>query len=471
MYAILGTGISSLILAHLLIRRGVPGKKIVIIEPSKESGGLFGYIKHDENTKFDIGMHTIQLTGSKEIDDILISVIEENDWCKFHPPRHDLSGVILGNQLFENGPYFNLEFFNDAKYEEISRGLQSHLGNAQTDRKPQEKNSSIHNSANAQTYLQKKFGRAVADETYIRALQMRYGFEADKLDVIATQLTPMDRILASKQFRDEELLNNENLRQTIAWSDQRTLPLSFSSQRPVFYPRRGSIHILIENLIDPLKRQSVNFEFNTKIDQIEINKNFINGLRLSKSGESIRIEITKLFWAGNTTNLLKLIGVRDQPIKFENPLKTCVVTIKVDRENIKKSDCMYFFNYLNKTGLYRLNNYDAYVGTVQDEKQAKLSLEYIVGKEVKLESQQIIQHLAQFDFLDSNTEKISLRVHELPYGHPLPVLSNVQSEAFQMESLHERDISNLSCFGLSLAKRRFFQKEVLIHLMEVIKNV
>lgn len=458
MYTILGTGISSLCLAQILIRRGVPGEKITIIDSSENPGGLFGFLQHDENTIFDIGMHTIQLTGDKAIDEILLEVMNSEEWCKYEPPQHDLAGVILGEKLFDDGPYFNLNYFEKTVEDRLSKKLRGHLEKTEIKKKLHVDNLQNQNLNNAQEYLESKFGFEVSKLTYEQALHYRYGIDANQLDCIATKLTPMDRICATTEFEDQELLKNEHLRKNVAWSNQRHLPVDLSSGKPVFYPKKRAINLIIQRLLEKLKYQKVNFEFNTKIDHIECQLNRIKKIHISSSGQSKKIEVSKLFWTGGVGNLLEKLGTYNTLERIQNPMKTTIVTMRVNRKYIHKSDCMYYFNYMNKTGLYRLNNYDGYSGIEKDDTAAKVSLEYVTLKNKILTKEAVITHLEKIHFLDSKIRDISIRIHELPNGHPFPSKVNTNNEQKQIDFLNEMKMENLSCFGTSISSKRFFKK-------------
>lgn len=127
MKIIIGTGISSLFLARLLIDEGVNPKKIMIIEAGYTPGGIFGSLIHDNQTNFDIGMHTLQLTGEVKIDNILQSYTENSEWIKFEVPHHDISGTIIENEIFENGPYFNLNYFDKKQRDEFGQELRNKI--------------------------------------------------------------------------------------------------------------------------------------------------------------------------------------------------------------------------------------------------------------------------------------------------------------------------------------------------------
>jgi hypothetical protein len=470
-YIIVGTGISSLVLAKLLIKKRIPGHEIILIETSDKAGGLFGYLEHDDGSRFDIGMHTLQLTGNLLIDEIILSIVDNDRWAKYQPPRHDLSGTIIHQTIFENGPYFDLHFFDEREKLYLEKTLRHHLGERNRSSKLLSQSGKECTYLNAQDYLYRTFGKEVSDKTYARALQERYNLLPNQLGFVATQLTPMNRIAANTEFDDEELTTNELARSSVSWSNQRSLPETFSSNKPVFYPRNHGINHFITETVKQLEKVGVHFQLKTKIERVTVTQKRINELHTTSLGIAGKFKVDRLFWTGNPHNLLNLLGLKMQGDAFLNPLKTTVATIRIPRKRIKSSDCMYFFAYLNKSGLYRLNNYAAYSMHDEGSESTSISLEYLIDKTTKIEPKTVKETLIESNFIDPEFADYSIKIHELPFGHPFPSNEYLNHEILINDLLEEHDVRNLSIFGVSLSKRRFFQKDVLLDLLEVVKHV
>lgn len=471
MYVIVGTGISSLVLANLLIKKGIPGHKIILIESSDKVGGLFGFLEHDDGSKFDIGMHTLQLTGNLLIDEIILSIVDNDNWTRYQPPRHDLSGTIIHQTIFENGPYFDLNCFDESERLYLEKTLRHHLEERNQFSKLPSPSGKDRIYLNAQDYLYQIFGKEVSDRTYASALQERYNLLPDQLGLIATQLTPMNRIAANREFDDEELLTNELARSIVSWSNQRSLPEAFSSKKPVFYPRKHGINYFITETEKQLKKKGVNFRLKTKIEHFIVNQNRIDELHTTTLGIADKFKVDRLFWTGNPYNLLNFLGIKMQGEAFLNPLKTTVATVRIPRRRIMSSDCMYFFAYLNKSGLYRLNNYAAYLMDDEGSESTSISLEYLIDKTTKIRQETVKRTLIESNFVDSEFNDYSIKIHELPFGHPFPSTEYLNHESHINNLIKEHKVTNLSIFGVSLSKQRFFQKDVLLDLLEVAKHV
>jgi protoporphyrinogen oxidase len=466
MYVITGTGISSLFLADLLVRKNYNGEDIVLIESADHIGGLFGMLKHDDNTTFDIGMHTVQFTGNSDIDEIIESIYSDDDWYRYKAPIHDVSGTIIGNKIFENGPYFHLDYFE----EEYRNNLTSELKDYLRQRQSRNENELTKNM-NASSFLVNKFGKVLADATYIEALRKRYQISPDDLGQIATTLTPMDRLSMKDIFSEKEILKNEEIRSAIAWPNQRDLPLNLSSNRDVIYPRENGIHLLINKLQNRLIEQGVKFLTNSKIVKVTKKDKKVSILHIERQFQSMQIDVDHMFWSGNISNLITLLDGHKPNYVMNNPLQTVIATIKTEPNFIRKSDCLYFFSYLHNNGLYRLNNYSAYHDKNAKKNQGLLSMEYLIPKDVTLSKDQVINDLVDFDFVDGIVDSNQIKMHFLPFGHPYPSLANIYAEDNLLREFADINLKNIDVFGGSLSRNRFFQKDILQNLTEVVAHV
>lgn len=466
MYIITGSGISSLFLAELLVRKIHNGKKIILVESADQIGGLFGTLRHDEFTTFDIGMHTLQFTGNSEIDEIIEKIYSKGDWYRYKAPLHDLSGTIIGTQIFENSPYFDLDFFDKEVKSKLSIELKEHL------RKKRYKSLlEADKITNASSFLVNQFGKILADSTYIEALRQRYGTTPENLDPIATKLTPMDRLMASDLFSEGEILENDNIRSTIAWPNQRNLPLNLSSNLDVIYPRSSGIYLLIDKMKKKLMEQGVIILTNSKIVKIETKDNRAKVVFIEQQSKTEQLEVDSLFWAGNPSNLIALLVDYKPNYVPRNPLQTVIATIKSYPHSIRKSDCLYYFSYLNKNGLYRLNNYSAYHEHLKEKNLGLISMEYLIPKEMTLTRQQINSDLIDIQFVDCVMDPRQIGIHYLPFGHPYPSSNNISIESDLLEKFDALNVLNIKIFGSSLSQNRFFQRDILLNLKEVLAHV
>jgi cation diffusion facilitator CzcD-associated flavoprotein CzcO len=101
-----GGGLSSLIMAKVLIRKGIPARDITIVENSSELGGQYSSIRTDSSV-FDLGMHIYYETGIEEIDSCFIDIQPEN-WIYLADNKKDIAGIFWNGNLQINSPYPDL---------------------------------------------------------------------------------------------------------------------------------------------------------------------------------------------------------------------------------------------------------------------------------------------------------------------------------------------------------------------------
>ena len=467
MRAILGSGISSIMLARIMLNRGIKGSEILILENSSQYGGAFGQLIHDADTKFDIGMHTIQLTSDSEIDEIFLEIVGKKNWSRYTPPSHDLSGTIIGRKIFENGPYFDLEFFDPVERAVKARKLRQHIEKLKVKKNVIELKRTKTSNVNAKSYLKERFGSELSESTYISALIKRYGINAEDLSVMATKLTPMSRIFANFEFEEEELKEDSIIRDIIAWHNQRSLPAEHSTNRDVYYPNDGGIKVFIDEMLKNLSSHGVILLRNSKILNLQIIKNRIVSMVIESDNQVSHQDVNDLCWTGNLSNLIKIMGISYPVGKTINPMQTVVATLKSTKEKFRETDCMYHFAYLNAYGLYRVNNYSAYKHIRQHSLDGCLSLEYIISRNKKLEKKNMVQDLCDIGILTAPVLEDEIVLHELVGGHPYPSLENELIERQQHNIIEDQRIQNLHLFGTSMSNSRFFQKDILLHLKQL----
>lgn len=98
-------------------------------------------------------------------------------------------------------------------------------------------------------------------------------------------------------------------------------------------------------------------------------------------------------------------------------------------------------------------------------------MEYLIPKEITLTRQQIIGDLTDFQFVDGLMDPGQIKIHYLPFGHPYPSSNNISVESNLLEKFTALNLLNVKIFGSSLSQNRFFQRDILLNLREILAHV
>jgi protoporphyrinogen oxidase len=462
-HLITGSSISSLFAAEILIQNGCDPRTIIVLEPSGKYGGLFSYLDDKYLGNLDIGMHTIQLTKDAEVNNIIHFYCDEKDFNRFSGNRRDLSGTIVNNQISHNGPYFDLDLLRKEDLIDLKSKLFKHLLS-------DEVLSCDFSISELENYYFNRFGKEVSKATYVKVLENRYKTDISKLDIMASRFTPTDRISVSGLFDDRELFNSEKLRKLIAWSDQKTLPPEFSSGLDTYYPKKFGVHQLVKKIMNNLESKGVSFIKNSKIENFEQKNNEIKSVTLNlQSSQKLNLEVKHVIISGGKEQVLNKLNIKHPEI-FQ-PLQTSIMYLELKNPVKHMKDVFYFFSYLNKYGLYRVNNYPAYVQEFQEKNKYIYSFEFITLKSDKITIEKFRHILNIFNFVHDKKEVLYMNLFHLPGGFPYPSKVNYSSSKKIDEIFSELSIANLHFIGSSMANRLFFQGEILIDTKDTVNEL
>ncbi|HKC68113.1 MAG TPA: NAD(P)-binding protein, partial [Bacteroidia bacterium] len=349
---IIGSGISGLAAALLLSKRGY-GKDIIIIEKGTAVGGLLK--KYDYGTEhgvFDYGMHNFLETGIKELDDLIFDLLPKTDWQILEGKNRDLAGLFYNGVLQKNTPFFDIRNLGEKEYGECLANLFSHLNT--------DLNVTENQITTALDFAIKRFGEKVASKTIIPSVEKIHKMPAEELDYMATLFTPMSRIAFADEVLVTELTKSDKLKELIAWSDQRTLPLNRSSGRKAYYPIKYGAYRVVDAIIKQLKESGVTIMTESTLSNITIKDNAIDTIEVKNGLKNEIFYCPKsVLWTGGIPPLGQALKTDFTILKFDKPLKTIIVNILLNKQ-LNIGDLYYFFCYDNCFNTYRLTNYINY---------------------------------------------------------------------------------------------------------------
>lgn len=465
-FIISGSGVSGLISALLLSEKGF-GDRVVVIEKGNTPGGLLRKYNYGINGDFDYGMHNFLETGIKELDELIFNLLPEREWQLLEGEKRDLAGIFYNKTLQKNSPYFDLRTLGWENYSEALSNLLNHI-NQSIGQQP------ININCTAEEFAQKRFGISLAHQTIIPSVEKIHRMPASELDYMATVFTPMNRVVVADEPLVSELTESQVLRNYIAWSDQRTLPLSRSSGRKAYYPKNYGAYRVVDAILKKLEAAGVRIMTNSEITEIETKGNSVSRVKIKQLDNLIEFnEPEKLIWTANIPMLGRFLKTDFTGLKNDKPLKTVIVNILIDQP-LNIGDLYYFFCYEKGYYTYRLTNYINYSSGAKRNNCFPICMELLLT-EAEVNSGMNIEErakeeLCNFKILNENTNIVFAKAEILESGFPMPSRNNITALKKIRNDIKELNLVNLDMIGILANDNLFFQTDVLIDLYKKLEN-
>ena len=231
---VVGGGLTGLMSA-LKLRQKYPDGRILIIEKSEQIGGKYGSLKYPGGVRFDNGMHVIYESCNPEVDSLYREVMPESEWNIYENNEKDIAGLFFNGHLQNYSHYVDLRTFSsDARAGFIGSLFENLKDNREANR------------SSAMDFLRSQFGGEVVETVHRPLLKMMYGVDPECLDVFATKVTALERVILFDPETMLDLMKSGNLRSRLAFPDQLNLPPIRENTQKALYPKRFGMETFIE---------------------------------------------------------------------------------------------------------------------------------------------------------------------------------------------------------------------------------
>ena len=459
-----GAGITGLISALLLLKKH-KGEDIYLLDKNEEAGGLLRRFDYGPWGSFDYGMHNMLQTGITDLDELLWGLLPPEEWQLLNGNKRDLAGVFFNGRLQRNSPYIDLRNLSPRDYEICMAALWKHFAQA-----IRNDNST---PSNFEEFAYFRFGEVVSNKTIIPSIEKIFKRKASELDYMASRLTPLERLAFCDEDLIQELTKSDFLKERIAWSDQRTLPLERSSGRDAFYPVKYGIHRIVDSIIDRLRKAGVNLLLGSQIMGIEYKNRRITAIQTEHADKASKLDsIESLIWTSNVGLLGRFLGLDTMCMSYDKPLNTIIVNLILDRLPDEMKDLYYFFCYDNTYHTYRITNFTNYCKGAYRNGGYPISIELLMDDDsfagCDLEKL-AIEEFTRLNIGSPETKILFAKAEVLVSGFPMPTTNNISSLRVIRNSILDLDLQNLSIQGILAKDDLFFQTDVLTHLHTTLK--
>jgi len=460
---VVGAGISGLV-AALLLSNTKSDSSIVLIDKSEDVGGLLRCFDYGEYGYFDYGMHTVAETGIDELDELIFNLLPEEEWEILAGARRDLAGVYYNRTIHAASPYIDIRSHSPEVYRACLADFFyniAHTGAFHAD------------NANAREYAINRFGMSTA-QLIDKVIQKLYKKESSEMDIMATMISPLGRVVLFNEDLTADLTSSAVLRDRLAYIDQRNLPLERSSNKKSYYPKQYGMFRVIDSIKSILTARGVTILTNTTVNRLKVNHNKLDAITALRAGKEIELsDIEFLYWSIGAPTLSKLLGVDYLQHLADPPLKTVVLNLLIDRQ-LKLGDLYYFYCYEDGFKTFRLTNYSNYCSGAYRNGGYPVSLEMLVNPSELNDPEQLVQdglrELEAFDVLENGAKVIFKKLEILESGFPMPTLNNIAMLDSLRKKIDDINVSNVELIGILSERNLFFQSAVIADTYKKIKN-
>lgn len=460
-----GSGISGLICALVLTERG-EGHRVWLVERNADPGGLLRRFNYGEWGDFDYGMHNVMETGIADLDRLVLGLLPEEEWQILDGAKRDLAGLYLNGTLQRHTPYIDIRNLSRAEYETCLAALFEHMALV-AEAPPSEPATQT-----AEEYAVARFGAPVAARTLVPAVEKIFCTSAGNLDSMATRLTPMTRLAFCDAPLVELLTVAPFLRDRIAWSDQRTLPLDRSSGRRAAYPVKYGIYRLVEAMLHRIVAAGGHVITNAEISSISVAGGRIRSVTVRSGNETNAIQdVGRLIWTASIPALGRHLGVDAAGLRGDKPLTTVIANLVVDRLPEAMGDLYYFFCYDPAFRTFRVTNFTQYSPGAPRNGGYPVCLELLTQQLPEDHAALVglaLDEYQRFGITDPATNVLFARAEVLDSGFPLPSLANIEGLRQIRQGIAALELANLDLVGILARDDLFFQTDVIAHAYETV---
>jgi protoporphyrinogen oxidase len=452
---ITGSGLSSLIIAKLLLKR-FHKANIYLIEKENVIGGQFGSVNYGGNQIFDYGMHIYYESCISEIDELFYEALSMNEWNVLEGNLKDVAGLFYNNKLQTLTPYIDLRNFSEEMKKEYLYEIFKNIENTKGKNEPE--------NTNAFEIMKHRFGEKISKEIFSPIFAKLYRTSIENLDGIATRLTTINRLA----FFSEELMLDLNksdlIRERICFPNQYSMPGYRSSNQRGFYPKKFGMFSVLEKLKSDLENKGVKFYLSTTVSDIELKEDLVHSIHLTNG---IIIEnIESLLWTAGLPTLSSLLKIDVSDLNYDKQKnKAFYVNLTFDK-NPEMDKLYYFYCFDEGFKTFRVTNYYNYCNDAASRGGFPICVEIWNNEndsdDLDLIINNTLDELKRFGIIDSEYKVLfSKAAPVLGAGFPLPSCTNVNFMNSIRDRIFEANISNLIPLGVYSSPNVFFIKDVL----------
>jgi protoporphyrinogen oxidase len=452
---VVGGGIAGLFASLILAERDK--KRVVLVEREDEVGGLLRCFDYGAYGRFDYGMHNMYETGIAELDSLLLGLLPVGEWQFLEGVERDLAGLYFSGSLQVNSPFPDLRKLPVADWDACLVGLFRQLDEP-----------SVSSQNNAYDYVASNFGVPIA-EVVDKALLKQFGKPARELTKFSTQLTTLSRVVMFGEECFSDLILSSQLRQRIAYPEQRSLPPEWHSGRKAYYPAKYGIYRVIDALVERLARAGVQILTGAQVKSLVVEADVVSSVSIESNREVQTLRnVDKLIWTSGVPSIAAMLGVDLKSYTFDPPRRTVVVNILLKTAPVM-GDLYYFYCYEPGFKTFRVTNFTAYCAGAPRNGLFPIAVELLLDSPLPEKDEMIsiaVSELLKFGVIATSDCVEFCAPEVLVSGFPMPSTRNFDALCDMRDRIAGFKLNNLVLLGVMSEDNIFFQRDVLAQTYE-----
>lgn len=443
---VVGSGPAGLTAALSLV--AATDRKVILIEPQAEIGGLWRSFRYGADVCFDYGMHNIFDCGDARIDGLLAGLLQPDQWVRLEGANRDVAGVFYGGRLQTNSPSIDLRRFPDEIRQRMAGEILQAAAAPAFD--------AVSSSAGEQAV--KLWGHAVTQQVIAPVMRKLFGHPLEQLDLQALRLTALSRVILFDAEPMRDLMRSERLRERLAFPDQKGLPLEYGAGRAGRYPVQGGMQRTVDAIRDRLLAGGAEISTSTKIVGVEAEQGRITALRLeTQNGLRLLSDVGRVFWGAGLAAAFRTTHGSAPPASPDPPARLTVVNLVVDA-HADAGGLHYFYCYDAGHPTFRVTLYANFVTARSGPRRITVEL---IGVDAARAIDTALAELRHFGILAEGAQPTFSAAEDLGPAFPMPTVANEAAAQRIRTAIDAMNLSNFHLIGQAAKPRLFFQGEVL----------
>ena len=451
---IIGAGLPALIVA-LKLKSLHPKRTLFIVEREQQIGGLYSSINYPPYGEFDFGMHVLYETGIAEIDKFIEGILPPDQWNYLEGNCKDIAGIFFNGRLQTYSPYVDLRTLPASFQQKAMSDFFLNLNSPQSA-----------DPTNAMDHLRKRYGPTIALEVFSPILRKLYRESPEYLDLFATRISAMDRIILFDENIMHDLMKSDLIRSRIAFPNQMNLSERYRTNGTRgLYPKTFGLRHMINFVKKSLESTlSVHFLLGATTSCITTEHNRINSLEIRHNGEVKHLrKINRLYWTAPLHSLANLLEVETKNNSDKSKIHAYRVNLLFNKP-VQMSNLYYFYCYDDRYSTFRVTNYTNYCLNAASSRGCPICVEFWP----KIESEKnenslikaVLDELTDFEIINNSYQLIFSRVEPL-HAVPSPTIENMRDQKALRQAIDELGLSNLTRMGIMSEDNIFFFPDVM----------
>ncbi len=442
---VVGAGINGIVFANLMANKGY---KVRLIETEQNIGGNFKSISIEGN-KFDRGLFIPQMTGQKELDDILIK--KQNVNVRFGVKK-DIAGCVYKKTLNKKSIFVDIskqkKLAQKIYYEMTEKyGVQSTL------------------TRSCKDYFKNRFGNTAFQKIFKNIIQNILNTKISDYDIAALKVFHLSRLIFFKDDVSQNIKSNRFYNDRVAYPNQMKIPKKFIQDKtPSFYPKNNGLYHLISSLASQLINRGVEVHTETKINKINIIKDRINDIEVEIKNQKFNFKVDQLIWCANTYALNDLLDINSNVLMHQDPPIQQQISYIITSTKPNAGNIYWLWDYDNNP-VMRLS-------FPHNFSHLNLKGNYVI----------ILEHSINFNkknILDYLTSRKILKKENIISIHSPKearrfyfnfTMNNIQKDADFIEIVENLELRNLNLCSAKVSRNIFYLHDVLLDGYEKLKK-